>query len=40
MLDASFQLAGFPLGPLCAETPVAQVRPEDVLDWDWLLGYR
>ena len=40
VLDASFQLASFPFGPAWAETPMAQVLPECVLDRDWLLDYQ
>lgn len=40
VLDASFQLASFPFGPVWVETPVAQVLREYVLDWDWLSDYQ
>ena len=40
VLDASFQLGSFPFWPVCVETPVAQVLPEYVLDWDLLLDYQ
>ena len=40
VLDASFQLASFPFGPVCAETAVDQVLPEYVLAWDWLSDYQ
>lgn len=40
VLDASFQLARFPFGPVWAETPVVQVLREYVLDGDWLSDYQ
>ena len=38
--DASFQLASCPFWPVCVGTPVAQVLPAYVLDWDLLSDYQ